>query len=342
MAMSAKIFRISGQVIEAQTRQGIFGLRVEAWDKDEKYPDLLGVDTTDGEGNFQISFDETYFREYYPETAPDVFFKVYEGDNLIKSTADSVLVNVSTETKATIEVDLPEETIVGEDRVTARQAFRAADFMFKSDFRGVWQETTGKVRVASGFLTDMVKNSLTKMDIPPLKPSPRKMSEVVNRDVSSAREYLAGENISVNEVLPYNPRLDTASLTDIRTFPVRLSPGQKVNLYEENGVVRYYRIVPEPPEAAVAVEVTRLGQEMDQVKARVNEVEQMKSQVEEVRAAAMADRDTFTKEMTAVKTQLTTVEELKKQIADLQAESSRKDQAIKKLQEEVTAIQRRG
>jgi hypothetical protein len=340
--MSKRIYRISGQVIEALTRQGVFGLRVEAWDKDEKYHDFLGVATTDGQGNFQISFDETYFREYYPETAPDVFFKVYQGETLIKSTADSVMVNVRSDCRVTIEVDLPEEPVVGKDRITARQAFRAADFVFKSDFRGLWKETGDKVRVATGFLGDMVKNTLTQMDIQPLKLGPHRSGEVVNRDVNSAREYLAGQNITVNEVLPYKPGLNTASLADISAFPVRLRPEQKVNLYEEDGVVRYYRIVSEPPEAAMGAEVTRLGQEVDSVRTKVEEVEQIKSQVGEIRAASTTDRDAFAEGMATLKAQMTTMDKMRKEVAALQEESRKKDQAIKKLQKEVAALHRTG
>jgi hypothetical protein len=341
-AMSARIFRISGQVIESQTRQGVLGLRVEAWDIDKQNPNPLGVATTDGQGNFQIAFDKTQFREFFPETVPEVFFKVYQGETLIKSTEDSVLVNAGTECSVILEVDLPEEPVVGRDRITARQAFRVADFVFRSDFRGVWKETTDQIGLATGFITDMVKNTLTQMDIQPLRTSPQKTNEVVNRDVATAQENLKSQQIEVNQVMPYKPGLNATSLADFRTFPVRLRPGQKVNLYEEEGVVRYYSIVSEPADTTGAADVTRLSQEMDSVKNRVAEVEQVKSQVEEVRTASTTDRDTFAKEMAALKKQMTAMEELKKEISSLQKESIRKDQVIKKLQEDVAALRRTG
>ena len=106
--MAKKKYQASGQVIDRKTKRGVPGLRVEAWDKDEKYNDFLGVAITDRSGCFQMSFDETYFREYAPDTSPDLFFKIYRGQRLLlKSTEDSVLWNAKTTTKVKIEVELP-------------------------------------------------------------------------------------------------------------------------------------------------------------------------------------------------------------------------------------------
>ncbi|MEJ2670919.1 MAG: hypothetical protein P8168_01715 [Deltaproteobacteria bacterium] len=340
--MSARLFRISGQVIEVKTKKGISGLRVETWDQDGKIHDPLGGADTDTQGNFTIPFDEAKFRELFPETPPDVFFRVFQGETLLMSTENELLVNVGTDARVTLEVDLPAEAVVGQDRITARQALRTADFVFRSDFRGVWKETTDKIGLATGFFRDMVKNTLTQMDIPPLRTSPQKTDELVNRDVATAQENLKAQQIAVNQVVPYKPGLNAASVADLRTFPARLAPGQKVNLYEEKGVVRYYSIVTEPAGTASAAAVSRLSREVNRVNTRVAEVEQVKSQVEEVKTAAATDRETYTKEIADLKNQVSAIEGLKKEIAALKSESSKKDLTIKKLQKDIAASRRTG
>lgn len=102
---TSRTFRILGRVIERESRRGIAELRVEAWDKDLIIDDLVGSAVTESDGTFQISFDETYFREICLDRRPDLYFKVFSQANLIKSTESSVLWNVAThETEVVIEI----------------------------------------------------------------------------------------------------------------------------------------------------------------------------------------------------------------------------------------------
>src|SRR5438445_9260841 len=105
---ATKIYRISGTVIERKSDSGIAGLRVEAWDKDLIVDDLVGSAVTDEQGKFQIQFTEAYFKELFLDRKPDLFFKIFHDEELIRSTEDEVLWNVpSQKIQITIEVNMP-------------------------------------------------------------------------------------------------------------------------------------------------------------------------------------------------------------------------------------------
>lgn len=107
--MSKKKFTVSGQVINRQSRRGAVGLRIETWDKDLIFDDLVGSAVTDQQGVFLIEFTESYFQEFFLDRQPDLFFKVYRAEELIASTEDSVLWNQKTgEHPLLIEVDIEE------------------------------------------------------------------------------------------------------------------------------------------------------------------------------------------------------------------------------------------
>ncbi|MGI0487436.1 hypothetical protein ACN4EK_18490 [Pantanalinema rosaneae CENA516] len=82
-----KRYRIRGRV---QPNVGDYeaGLRVEAWDEDRQYDDLLDAVRTDTRGVFEITFDEDDFQQEPTETEPrpDLYFKVFRGEELLGRT----------------------------------------------------------------------------------------------------------------------------------------------------------------------------------------------------------------------------------------------------------------
>src|SRR6185503_17060054 len=96
-----------GRVISRTSQQGVSNLRVEAWDKDLIVNDLIGSAVTAADGAFRMELASSYFRAKFLDRQPDLFFKVFDGSNLVKSTEDSVLWNVDAgETEVVIEVDV--------------------------------------------------------------------------------------------------------------------------------------------------------------------------------------------------------------------------------------------
>lgn len=81
-----KTFDVAGRVIDRRLGTPLQGLRVEAWDRDERFHSLLGVADTDPDGRFAIRFDETVYGDFGGDVLPDVYFKILHGDQLMKST----------------------------------------------------------------------------------------------------------------------------------------------------------------------------------------------------------------------------------------------------------------
>lgn len=120
--MNKRRFLIKGHVIDSQTKEGIPGLRVEAWDKDLIFNDLVGQsEQTDSEGYFEIEFDESYFREIFFDRYPDLFFRILRNSQVIRKRTNPLLRNVGKQQElqegyqdvltqnVTIEVDLTQE-----------------------------------------------------------------------------------------------------------------------------------------------------------------------------------------------------------------------------------------
>lgn len=95
-----KKYAITGKVLEATSRIPVPGLRVEAWDKDLIFDDLVGSSVTNENGEFSFSFDDKYFRELFLDRRPDLFFRVFFNDTLVLDTQEQVLWNLMDKTKS--------------------------------------------------------------------------------------------------------------------------------------------------------------------------------------------------------------------------------------------------
>jgi len=84
-------YEIKGKVIDAYSRDGVAGVRVEAWGKDLELEDDLGYAATLYDGTFVIPFDEDTYRDLFHDRCPDIYFEVCCGDEILTSTEDGPL-----------------------------------------------------------------------------------------------------------------------------------------------------------------------------------------------------------------------------------------------------------
>ena len=87
--------KIVGRIVDRQTQKPVEGLRVEAWDRDLIYNELVGSSSTDAQGTFQINLEETSFLGIFSERQPDLFFRVLKNGDILRTTEDSILWNVA-------------------------------------------------------------------------------------------------------------------------------------------------------------------------------------------------------------------------------------------------------
>ncbi|MEW5926789.1 MAG: neuraminidase-like domain-containing protein [Gemmatimonadota bacterium] len=105
-------FQYTGRIIDRQTRRGVAGVQVQAWDRDTRHHDHLGEVRTDVEGRFQLRFTDDSFGDDAPNTLPDLFFRVYHHGALVADTGSAPLRDLAPAgPEIVVEVDAPPGTV---------------------------------------------------------------------------------------------------------------------------------------------------------------------------------------------------------------------------------------
>jgi hypothetical protein len=334
-------YRIIGRVIDRVSRKGVQGVRVEGWDRDTRFHDMLGSAVTDGNGGFTFTFDSNYFGDFAGDHAPDVFFKVYLDDRVIKTTFDTPMMNQPPgDVRATIEIDYAQAAPTGTDRVSTDQAVKAVRFVKQSDFAGVFREGRDKAATVGGFAGALGRNAFAKFDLEPIGPKGTRNNEITGQDTATATRNLAASRVNVAEVKDYDPQADGASVRAIVDFPLALKADDTVTLYQQDGKVQYYSIV--KPVAATQVDagtVARIDRDVQTLKVNAIEVAAVRADLEAVKANTAQSAAQLEGDVATMKARVEEVARLKAELAAVQQSAADKDVQILKLQSDMANMQ---
>ncbi|MEO6672202.1 MAG: hypothetical protein ABIN93_02120 [Ginsengibacter sp.] len=331
--MSNQIYSVTGQVVDINTGQGIPNLRVEAWDLNKDHQDSFGSSNVDENGRFILCLD---LKRSGLSNSPNLYFKVYRDTELLANTEDTVVLKAGEDKEVLIEINVVKAHPEGKDRVNAQQLFTGVDFFANSDFTGLFSETKKKAGTRVGFVSDMIMNTVRRSDIKPIKVGTTKEHDVINQPVESATQKLTKEKVIVNEVLPYSPQLNKESLINLGSAPPRLKEGQKINLYEENGKVRYYSIVKENVSTADLTTITK--EHTEQLTKLNEELDVTKESVAKKNAEIAQVTREHKDQLSQVLEQLTLAKEnTAKKDAEIAEVSRQHSDQLLRMQEELTA-----
>ncbi len=112
-------FLINGRVLHPETGEPVAGMAVETINKDIKKHEVLGVDTTDHKGFFEISFSEEEFKER-GEGRPEVLLRVSADRKTSLHTTNEV-VKLKPGKRSSLDISLPKSKIAEVDMFTANR-----------------------------------------------------------------------------------------------------------------------------------------------------------------------------------------------------------------------------
>lgn len=330
---------IQGTVVDRVTRAGIQGVKVEAWDRDTRYHDMLGVATTDANGRFTIGFQTAYFGDYAPDRSPDLFFKAFLGEREMLTTYETPMMNVQRgTTEVTLEVQLPTINNKGVDRIGGLQALKALSWWGQSDFRGVWEQGKDKSKTMGKLFGAMGEKSLSSFNAKPIRPSPTSDSQIVNQSPLQAEKTLAMQNIQVTEVKQVSAG-GKDNLVNLRDYPMVLKAGDRVTLYEENGVVKYYTRTPHQKAAGIdADKVASIDSDMQTVKAQMREIDSIRSDMERLKENSHAAGQMLGDGSKEAQAQAEELSKLRNELAILRKNTAEKDAQLAKLRTDLDMI----
>lgn len=210
---------------------------------------------------------------------------------------------------------------------------QAVTFVQQTNFQNLFKEKLGmgKFDLAKGMTTDWFTATVGKEEVAPLRLI--EQGDIVGQPVERAREKFKQANVSVDRIERYDPTRGAWNIVQLSKSPVRLEEGQRVTLFEQDGVVRYYALAEEvaAPVKDLRAEVEANRKVLAENKAAVDEALRLREEVntlkENIARAETTHQEALTtrdKEIAELKAKakdfeagLKTVGELKEQVAKL-------------------------
>ena len=335
--MPTRTFRINGTVIDNQTQKPVEGVRVDALSTVGDQQVVLGSGTTDAKGRFQIVAEAEV-----PATpvggstgVVPATLAVFQGQQPLRATGDTEIPNLFTfDRQAALQVQMPVAPPPpvepqGTDRITVSHVMTAVNFVHQSDFAGVFREGRDRTSAVGKVLLDSLKSAVKSVNLKPLKPSDVRNHDVLNQDPQTARNRLSDRNIQVSNVLPYQPGV--GNLGTITSIAGTIKPGDSVDLYEENGVVKAYKI---RKAVTPATDTNQLSGEVTNLQNDVRNLQQRNQEIDQVKATQESNATT----LAALQQKAAAVDQLETELVQVREQSAQKDQVIAQLQNDVANV----
>lgn len=193
--------------------------------------------------------------------------------------------------------------------LNARQVRTGVAMMQKKQVTSGLSEGRSKARIMTNMAREWFSERLRRPEmlfIPQVK-----QSEVVGQPLSEAQSRLEKVNVAVEKVEPYTPGKGAENLRAFVRSPLNLKPGTRVILYEQQGVVKYYSTVEEPPEV-----VKELQKTVQEQKASLDEVSLLKKELTKLNKSLSSVQKSYQK---ALKDRDSEIAGLKETVAALQS-----------------------
>lgn len=332
--MPTRTFRINGSVTDTQTKKGISGLRVEAWNSPSEQHAVLGTAITDAQGQFDLSAVADV-----PATAPGAAggatgvvpatLRVFQGAVSLAITGKPDIPDLfKFRGPAVLQVHPTAPQTQLKDHITTAQARQGITFITQSDFAGVYREGRNRVLSVGSLLTSSLKSAAKSVSLKPLQTPQVRHTDIVNQDSLTAQRRLDQQQVKVSSVKPYQPGLGT--LSDVTSLSANVKPGDTVELYQQNGIVKAFKII----KPSTTVDTTQLNNEVNSLQGEVSSLQTKAQAIDQLKATQQEQVDSIA----ALRQKAALVDTLQAQLEKMQADSATKDQTITRLQTDLATV----